>query len=150
MGLHQPSGVDALPDMAMAVDHAGHQDLAPGLDDLGAFPLQGLTDRRDLAVLDEHVGLETFPELRVHSQEIGAANDRRAAWSGRHGLVSKVCHLGPSTDRARRGCDADPAADAARPETSDVLEPAARLIPNRTVAGCARRPARQPYKGCSN
>jgi hypothetical protein len=57
-----------LPRVPVAVDEAGDQDLPGAVDDVG-IGVDGGFDRRDLAVLDQHVAGVEVADLRVHRED---------------------------------------------------------------------------------
>ncbi len=72
------AGMDALPDMAVAIDHARHQDHARRVHDLGAVDGQGLADSDDLAAFHQHVSPVQLAQLRVQGDDVGVADQGAA------------------------------------------------------------------------
>ena len=62
----------ALPGMDMRVDQAGQDDHAAGVDDFGIVGGERRRDRRDAAVLYQHVAARQILDHRVHRDDRAA------------------------------------------------------------------------------
>ncbi len=63
----------------MGVDEARNDDVAFGVDDVGALGRQVRPDRRDAVVLDEDVGVREFAELVVLGEDDASLDQRAVA-----------------------------------------------------------------------
>jgi hypothetical protein len=67
---------DALPDVAMAVDEPGQDDLSGSVHDLCARHVQGGTDRHDAISPHMDVALRKFPQALVHREDVAVADQQ--------------------------------------------------------------------------
>ena len=79
MGFRQSASVNGVPQVTVAIAHAGHQDHPVGLYDLGTFGRQALSNGGYPAILDQDIRILHFLHRWIHRQQIGAA-DKRRTW----------------------------------------------------------------------